>query len=331
MRAIGDREADHIIEKVFFANAAPLLYPYFALSFNALTSHTALPEVNRFLCQKRTDPDWFEPERLKRGQRFFKKFALDIMTLLGALSLPYCYAASPGNKAIHLTEKMRKSPGKRLLETAHFIIAVMQENGFENGTASFEIQKTRLIHALVRYMIKTKTQWDETWGLPVNQEDMAGTNLAFSFIVLRGLEASRFKLRPEDREDFLFTWRYIGYQLHIDEALLPANYIEAEQLEIAIKKRHFRHSAEGTLLTRELIDHYKESFPMIAGYFVDSQIRYLVGPDVADMLGVRADKYKDRFVIALNRVREKLNTWFVNPFSYDIMIRNHEKLKQKYF
>lgn len=330
MRLSGDEKADRIIRDVFSSNNGAALYPYFSLTSDQLDRFVELPNVNSFLREKRADPSWFKEERLQRGQQFFRKFALDIMTLLGALSLPYCYAASPGNKAIHLTQKMRKSPGKRLLETAHFIITVMQENGFCNGSATFEIQKTRLIHALVRYMIQTKGSWDESWGVPVNQEDMAGTNLAFSFIVLRGLETSRYRIDHADREDFLHTWRYIGYQLHIDESLLPATYDEAADLENAIKARHFRHSTEGTLLTRELIEHYKESFPAVAGFFVDSQIRYLVGAEIADLLGIDQSKFKDAFVIALNRIREKFNSWFVNPYSYEIMIRNHYKLKQKY-
>jgi hypothetical protein len=252
------------------------------------------------------------------------------MTLLGALSLPYCYAASPGNKAIYLTEKMRKNPGKRLLDTAQFIITVLEEGSFTTGEGSFEIQKTRLIHAMVRHYISTQNLWDYHWGAPVNQEDMAGTNLAFSYIIVKGLEESDFQLTQKEKEDFLYAWRFIGYQLQIDEALLPASYAEAEELESTIKHRHFKYSEEGNLLINDLLEHYRESFPAVAGYFVDSQIRYFTGPEVASFLGLKAHPVKDSIVRGMNKLRKRLNRLFVNPYSYRIMIRNHYKLKEKY-
>jgi hypothetical protein len=226
---------------------------------------------------------------------------------------------------------MRKAPGKRLLETAQFIIEVMREGAFDpSGSGSFEIQKTRLIHALVRNYIQYRTAWDPAWGVPVNQEDMAGTNLAFSYIILAGMEQSDFLLSRQEKEDFLFTWRFIGFQLRIDERLLPENTQEAKALEEAIRLRHFRKSEEGPLLTTELINHYKESFPVIASYFVESQIRYFIGPEVSELLGLKPQPWKDSVVGLLNSVRKKINRKFVNPFSYRIMINNHFKLRKKY-
>jgi hypothetical protein len=330
-RREGDVEADLVIANVVKANALQTFYSYLPLSKAETLNQNALPEIQSFLQAPALWPDWLDHEKLRRGQRFFRKYALDIMGLLGALSLPYCYAATPGNKAIYLTQKMRKAPGKRLLETAHFIIEVMKEGAFENGgSGSFEIQKTRLIHALVRNYIQYKTSWDSAWGTPVNQEDMAGTNIAFSYIILTGMEQSDFVLDESDKEDFLYAWRFIGHQLRIDESLLPENMTEAKALEEMIRTRHFMKSEEGPLLTSELINHYKESFPAVASYFVESQIRYFIGPQVSELLGLKPQPWKDSVVGMMNRIRKSINRKFVNPFSYAIMIRNHFKLKKKY-
>lgn len=330
-RQEGDTEADQLIGNVFTSGKAAQFYAYLSSSMEEARANNEVPEVREFLFQPAVIPAWFDASRLSRGQAFFHKYALDIMTLLGAMSLPYCYAASPGNKAIYLTEKMRKKPGKRLLDTAQFIIEVMKPDAFSSaGGGTFEIQKTRLIHALVRHYIGDKTAWNPDWGVPVNQEDMAGTNLAFSYIILVGMEESDFPLSDIDKEDFLYAWRFIGYQLRIDEGLLPRNVSEARLLEEAIRRRHFRESPEGPLLVSDLIHHYRESFPAVAAYFVDSQIRYFIGPDVAALLGLRPDPTKDKIVGWMNRLRKKINRSFVNPFSYQIMMRNHLKLKKKY-
>ncbi len=69
---------------------------------------------------------------------------------------------------------------------------------------------------------------------------MAGTNLAFSLVILLGLQQSGIVLSNKQKEDFIFLWRYIGYQLAIDEELLPANFKEAFHLAQIIKETEFQ-------------------------------------------------------------------------------------------
>ena len=192
------------------------------------------------------------------------------MTLLGGLSLPYCYAASPGNKALYLSEKMLKNQGKRLADTADFIIAVSSPGQLDDDAdGRFHINKTRLIHAIARHYILKGSEWDMAWGLPINQEDMAGTNLAFSYLILRGLKKAGYLIAEREIESFTFLWRYIGYQLHISTDLLPANYAEAMVLERAIRTRHFKKSEEGMELTKELLAYYKSMIPKSEAIYID--------------------------------------------------------------
>jgi hypothetical protein len=330
MRLKGDPEADRVIELAFDRKKEHILY-------GLLGAGPPQGEFSRdnfiaeFLARQPLIPNWHDAERLQKGQRFFKKFGLEIMTLLGALALPYCYAASPGNKALYFTGKMQHSPGKRLHDTAHFIIKVMEEGSFlPGGSGAFEVQRTRLIHALVRHHVSAQPEWDLAWGVPVNQEDMAGTNLAFSHIVLKGLDKLNFQITDPEKEDFLFAWRFIGHQLCIDPGLLPQSLAESRQLEKIIKARHFKLSDEAKLLMRELLQHYRESFPAPAGYLIESQVRYFVGPEVAVLLGLKKHLIRDRIVTGINQLQQRINKRFVNPHSYDIMIKNHNEQKNRY-
>ncbi len=217
-----------------------MLYGLLKLEEKEIIKQPSSP-VKQFLVSKRTKPDWFDARRLQRGQQLFKQYALEIMTLLGAMALPYCYAASPGNKALYLSDKMRNTPGKRLLDTASFVIHVLTPGSLEDSnTGHIHINKVRLIHALSRYYLKKQMQWDKAWGQPINQEDMAGTILAFSYVILRGMQQSGFILSQKEKEDFLFAWRYIGYLLNINEDLLPSSLEEARQLAYTIKKETSR-------------------------------------------------------------------------------------------
>ena len=329
-RKEADPEADELITYLYSKNQEHVLYHFLQTPFDESLNNLTSDSLKAFLI-KRRETSWYDPELTEKGQRFFKKYATEIMMLLGALSLPYCYAATPGNKAIFLTEKMRKKPGKRLLETADYVISLMDEKAFsENGYGWLLINKTRLIHAMVRYMLLHSGRWDDSWGVPINQEDMAGTNLAFSYIILEGLEKLKFNLSEDDKSGFLHIWRYIGYQNYIDEALLPENMNEGWALEEMIVKRNFRSSTEGKLLIKDLIGHYRSAFPRVAGFLVDSQIRYFLGEDVSDLLGLESNQFKDSFIKVINKLKESLNSMNIHISSYEKMLRDHEKLKEIY-
>jgi hypothetical protein len=328
-RLEGDFEADKLVKSLFERGDEKQLYQSFRLPDSDLSSLG--PELQAFYSGIRQGSKNFDLDRVKAGQLFYRSYAMEIMMLLGAMSLPYCYAAVPGNKPLYLTEKIRKRTGKRLFDTAEYVISIMEPGCLdENGHGYALTNKTRLIHALVRHKLKAEKIWEGEWGEPINQEDMAGTNLAFSFIILEGLKRQRFPMDEEEMNNFLYTWRYIGFLLHIDEALLPETYRQAEELKEVIKKRNFRESPEGKLLMKDLLAHYRISFPHIASWLVDSQIRYFLGSDISAMLGMKYHPLKDPLTLIINRAAQAYNRINNHKSSYDVMIRDHEKSRGRF-
>jgi hypothetical protein len=328
-RLIGDPLADNLVNQIFDKKEQANFYRILQMDA-ASVMDAEDSELKSFLTNTRPLPQWFDAERILKGQKFYKKFAMPIMTLLGGLSLPYCYAASPGNKALYLSDKMRKSPGKRLVDTADFIITVSTAlNISENSEAQISINKLRLIHAVARYYILNSSKWSIEWGIPINQEDMAGTNLAFSYIIVKGLQKSGYMITEREKENFLALWRYIGYQLYIQDELLPSTLKEAELLENTIRKRHFKESEEGFTLAKELITYYKTMAKGMDSYLLESQIRYWLGPLAADCVGLKADKLKDTLVQTLNLFQESTNFYKVDSRSFTKMVQNHKLLKSQ--
>ena len=328
-RLIGDPLADNLVNQIFDKKEQANFYRILQMDA-ASVMDAEDSELKSFLTNTRPLPQWFDAERILKGQKFYKKFAMPIMTLLGGLSLPYCYAASPGNKALYLSDKMRKSPGKRLVDTADFIITVSTAlNISENSEAQISTNKLRLIHAVARYYILNSSKWSIEWGIPINQEDMAGTNLAFSYIIVKGLQKSGYMITEREKENFLALWRYIGYQLYIQDELLPSTLKEAELLEQAIRKRHFQESEEGFTLAKELITYYKTMTKGMDSYLLESQIRYWLGPLAADCVGLKADKLKDTLVQTLNLFQESTNFYKVDSRSFTKMVQNHKLLKSQ--
>lgn len=325
-RLQADEAADELVKRLFTSGQQTELYELFQLKDNELVE--ARPSSTKeFLLARKPLPVWFDEKKLKRGQQVFEAYAMEIMTLLGALALPYCYAGSPGNKALYLSEKMRKSPGKRLFDTAQFIISVSTPGGLtQSGTGHIHINKTRLIHAIARYYLQ-QGNWNAEWGQPINQEDMAGTNLAFSYIILLGLQKSGFILTEIEKEDFLFLWRYIGYQLNLEQYLLPDSFQQSAILARTIEKRNFKKSEESVGLAKELMNYYKTVVPPRQSIFIESQLRYFLGPEVAGYLGLEENPIRDGITSVMSSFKELKNIFQVHTPSYMTMIANQQRLK----
>ena len=247
------------------------------------------PQIS-FIANSRNLPDWAEPALMHQGSAFFARHSEMIMSLLGLLSLPYCYTAANGAMVLYLTELIRKQTTKRLFDTAIFIWEVLAPDAFEDkGKAFAEIMKVRIIHAIVRHYMHSSGKWDQAWGMPVNQEDMAGTNLSFSLIVIRGLRKLGYTVRKSDEKAFLHTWAVIGSLIGLEQALIPENSTEAELLDARIKQRQFADSDHGKELTHALIGHIlsvnesKATADDIRGL-----MRYLLGDEISDQLSIES-------------------------------------------
>lgn len=329
-RLKGDEEADRLVKDTFSTGKQSVLYGLIKLDVDEIERQSN-SDLKMFLISQRVKPSWFNLRKLKNGQQLFKQYALEMMSLLGAMSLPYCYAASPGNKALYLSDKMRNSPGKRLMDSASFVIEVLTPGSLDkDNMGHIHINKVRLIHALSRYHIKKQHQWDMKWGLPINQEDMAGTNLAFSYVILIGMQQSGFILTQKEKEDFLFAWRYIGYLLNIDQDLLPVSFAEAAQLNNLIKSRNFKKSEEGIILTSELVSFYKTTVPASQAELVPAQIRFYLGNEIANYIGLESDPVLDRITSSISTFKSLQNMLSVNSSSYEKMLFQQLLLKKRF-
>ncbi len=235
-------------------------------------------------------PDWADPNLMRIGSNLFIKHSTVIMSLLGLLSLPYCYMASNGARVLYLSERIRTDTTKRLYETAIFVWEVMAPNAFSRtGNAFTEIMKVRLMHAAVRHYTLKSGKWDDDWGTPINQEDMAGTNLSFSLIVLRGLKLLGFKINKSEQLAFLHLWNVIGSLSGLNDDLITPNHDKAQLLDNAISRRQFCISSHGKELAKSLTDHIiSVNKSNVTSDEMLGLMRYLLTPKIADMLSIEA-------------------------------------------
>ena len=289
-RFIKDEPADRAIEAAFEQTGHAGFFKdlgVFTYNFQQPPAHWPKSMKDLWLEVSRSwSPE--EEKVLEAASSWANTFLPEILHLLGFYSLPYCYAAADGAKVLVNSEKILNNTPKRLSDTASFVLDVLDQGAFEpSGKGFIALFKTRLYHAATRYFILKKGDWHPEAGQPINQEDMAGTLLSFSLIVLKGMQKLNRSVSLSDKEHYLQAWALMGERLGIQKPLLPETLKEAEQLEESIRLRHFRASEEGTLLAEKLISYYLQNLPAgINTGWVTAQVRYLLGAGVADVLNL---------------------------------------------
>lgn len=288
-RALGDKEADAIIDQIieqkgiaYLRQLMPFLSDYQNLSFQ-----NQPPILQAFLSTNASLPIFYDKKKLIRATDFYRENQQNIGLILGLYSLPYCYLGADGAKVLYLSERIRKDTYKRLLETGNFLKAVMKYDNWQNERIFAICLKVRLLHAIIRYFTLHSKQWDLTWGYPINQEDMLGTNLAFSLVVLRGMEKLGYAVDKSYEEAYLNTWNVIGFLLGVKQEMMPESYLEAVKIDKFIAERQFKQSLEGQELTTSLMQVIRSFAPSeITANLLQSQSRMLLGEKYAKMLGI---------------------------------------------
>lgn len=299
--------------------------------FHHIVHNTDLPKiaqdpVNKYFKDHSVLPDWADKKQMALAQSIFAKSGPAISSILLFKSLPACYACSNGARILHMTGRLMAtkdsvaSLSRRLMETSQFVLNVMKSGAFDpNGEAITSILKVRLMHASIRFYIKravenAKGAPNDTLpdfkveGLPINQEDMAGTFLSFSILITRGLKQLGIALTYEEEKAFLHNWRVVAHMIGLDMQLMPEEPDDAWNLGIAIFKHQAKESTWGqalvssnfqfihSIMEGNLFDDFPEHF---TSFFL-SDIEKATGLPIKNMLSIRDhDDSKDELITRL--------------------------------
>lgn len=307
-RQQGDPSADAVITAVIEA-AGPTglrsLMQWLADPNDASTAEQH-PAIQTFFAQYGQLPSWADPVRMKRGMAFFNKHASQIGLTLGFFSLPFSYLGANGAQVLWLTERIKNDTARRLQETGEWVFAVNNPKEWINGGAIRKTLKIRLIHAGARWFALHSGRWNGAWGYPVNQEDMAGTNLTFSYVVLLGLRKLGVTVGEPDEEAYLHHINVVNCLNGVVEELLPQNLREAYTLSQAIARRQFAPSEAGIGLTRSLLDAIAQQLGNggleTARNLAAGEMRFFLGDRYADWLGIPSAPVEKRLAGLLGRL-----------------------------
>lgn len=303
-RALGDKEADEIINQIVDQNGISSLRQLmsFLSDYQNLSFENQSPILQLFLSANASLPVFYDKKKLIRSTDFYRGNQQNIALILGLYSLPYCYLGADGAKVLYMSERIKNDTYRRLTETGSFLKAVMNYDNWKSERIFSICLKVRLLHATIRYFTLHSKQWNLAWGYPINQEDMLGTNLAFSLVVLRGMEKLGYSVDKTYEDAYINTWNVIGFLLGIKQEIMPENYLEAVKIDKQIAQRQFRQSVEGQELTNSLIQVVRSFAPSeITANLLQSQSRILLGEKYAKMLGIAETNFPNALLKMYNR------------------------------
>lgn len=294
-RAIGDPEADTAIAQFITENGANSLrgiMPYLSDYKHLTKLDKSFSTIQNFIDTNSKLPSWAKEKEIIRACEFYEKHTVEIGMTLSCYALPYCYLGAKGAQVLVMTNRIKTDTLNRLKETGSFLQSILNYDNWKNGKAILSLNKVRLLHAAVRTFVHHHgKKYDMANGEPINQEDLIGTNLAFSIIVMRGLRKTGVMFDSYYERAYLHFWKVAGSFLGIEEELLVDNMKDAMKLDQHIALRQFKTSYEGVELAHSLLKCFNTlAANKIENEMILAQTRYLLGDKYADMLKVPPTK-----------------------------------------
>lgn len=186
----------------------------------------------RLFAQLDDVPDWVDWERMHHGARAYMRPGFFGGLTLSAVGLLTGYHSHAATKALAFTGRLDQMAQRRLAETGIFVLQVFQIDALRRFGEGFKTAvRVRMIHAQIRRHLARSPAWrTEEWGLPINNADMAATNVAFSIGMLTSVRQLGFRFTTDEADDVMLLWKYAGYLSGVDIGLLATSDRDALEL-----------------------------------------------------------------------------------------------------
>ena len=289
-RMVGDPLADQVIEEIFTTGSITEVN---RLMRNLMRNDAPAPKelpaaVYHYFETTDGLPEWADLDAIARSQEFFMRNGLLAILILSSYSLPICYAAARGVKVIYESARLYSDPRGRVIETSQMLLDTLAPSGLDrNGSGVRTMQKVRLMHAAVRKLLMQRG-WDVAHlGIPINQEDMAGTMGTFGFCFVDGLSKLNVEISSREADDYIHTWNVIGHITGVQRPLHPRNMAEASHLADRINERHFAPSPEGQAMQEAMTGYLQSLLPgTILNGLPTTLTRLFIGEERANAIGL---------------------------------------------
>lgn len=275
LRGQGDPQADAVVSRLIAERVHDVGRLFRLLQANDTPLPAdAPPPLHEFMAATAGLPPGIDRARLERGGAAFLKNALPSVVVLLASSLPRGYAAPCLGGILSISRDLEHHPYQRLMGVVQLLINVSDADAFQPaGRAVVTAQKLRLLHAGIRALTaRYRPAYRERFGVPVNHEDMLATIMAFSYLLVAGLDRLKVPLTPAEAEDLYYLWRLFALLMGIhpdgrphDDTYVPATLEDADAFYASYVRRNNATADQnpyGVVLTTDNLKMMQGMLPM---------------------------------------------------------------------
>lgn len=230
-----------------------------------------------------------DPEKLVVAQRLYGDYTAEISGALLLAALPQSYATEYGAAVLGAHGELTHNLTQRIGRTAEFLVTVLQKGPVkptsqrrmwdwrESADVDYvgdlpwaACMKLRITHQRVRDQLAAaiagpkdashiKALLGEENVPPLNQEDLLGMQLMFSFVVFEVLDRFGITWSTDEQEAYLHLWDVVGGYLAIGSdavraALKPTFEVPTEWIGLRPPSIDLAHCLVDQIRTRQWID-----------------------------------------------------------------------------
>ena len=279
MMFVGDPLADRAVAALHERN-----YDRTADKLSAVRelAHAGDPAARAFVEAVSAPPSWLDRGAIAAGQNVMLGFvSLSRLSLMHSLFAGGVFARA--TLVTRATGRLGANPATRISETGAFIAAILQPGGLEPGALGAETTlRVRLLHSSIRAWLKRMPDFERDFvGEPIDQTMLAMTLGLFSYLNLRSFARLGVRFSEGENDAMQHLWRYVGWLLGIDDALLARSLRQERELWSAL----VAHQAFAGDWGRQLLDESVRTAASLMNArgdmrpFFHSVFMHLSGPD----------------------------------------------------
>ncbi|KXO99890.1 oxygenase MpaB family protein [Tsukamurella tyrosinosolvens] len=223
---VGDAVMDELVEWIY--QDRETRKPMFdrALNEGIASVPEAPAELREFFEDMETAPDWVDWDKILLGGQLMRSGGADGFSIARDVALMGGYLFSGFNQTLLRTGALEKGSNKRFAETSQWALDVIVPEGLRPGGPGYRSTlHVRFIHSMVRRHVLALPDWDfETYGLPINQTDMAATLVGALIAPVATGVGIGLVANPREYEAAAHLTRYVGRLMGVHDDFLPHSF-----------------------------------------------------------------------------------------------------------
>lgn len=248
-------------------------------------------DLTAFLQQSTRLPDWADAGKLRRAGEFNRRKDLYLFMIYGIGGGIMSTVIPREAKSVYWSQGGADMQD-RAAKTFTFGYDLSDIDAFEpDGEFVVTSNKTRMVHAAVRHLLPQSPYWkavaDET--IPISNHDILVTFHSTGTFAHQKMKEWGVRMSPADEEAFLHSWQVALHFLGVRDEYIPATWADAHAQSAQILTPILSWTPEGQELAEVLLGLTAQVDLGVTRGFLNEFVRYQLGNDVGDWLGLRRD------------------------------------------